>query len=189
MTASVNFLDPGELEVFITEQFSDSPQRLRHILVIAERVRQSARDINELNPGINIDEGLAYCAALVHDIGYLESFADTGFHPLDGYNFLLRQGFPQLAERILGHSCCPEEASLLGLSLPDYTEDLIAKLITYWDVQVKQGGEIVGYESRLDDISLRYGEESIVARAHQLARPRIEQVIQEIDRLLGNSPI
>lgn len=185
---ALNFLDPADAEVFINEVFAGEPQRLRHLLVIAELVRQSARDINELNPGMNVDEVLAYCAALVHDIGYIDAARQTGFHPLDGYNFLCRHGAPQLARRIAGHSSSPEEAVLLGFTLPEYEEDIVAKLITYWDMQVKQGGEIAGYDERRQDIVQRYGEESVIARAHGLALPRIKQIIEEIDRLLKRIP-
>lgn len=185
---SANLLDPEEAEIFVSEQFADYPERLRHILVVAERVRQSARDINELNPGFNIDETLAYCAGLVHDIGYLEDIADTGFHPLDGYRFLLRSGFPELARRIVGHGCAIEEAELLGITLPEGIDDLIARLITYWDMQVRTGGEIAGYEIRLRDVLTQYGEDSLIGRANRCARPRIEQIIEQINRLLGNIP-
>ena len=66
---ATDFLDPEQCEAFIKKHFAFSSERLRHILVVADRVRQSARDINELNPETNVDEKKAYCAALVHDIG------------------------------------------------------------------------------------------------------------------------
>lgn len=181
---STNFLDVGQAEAFVVAGFRDSPERLEHILVLAERVRQGVRDIVELNPGTVIDEKLAYAAGLVHDIGYLEEISVTGFHPLDGYHFLMERGFPQLAERIVAHSCAPEEAELLGLELPSGVSDLIAKLITYWDVQVGPRGEIVSYQDRLQDIYLRYGENSLKGEAHKLADTRLSQLIEEINRLL-----
>lgn len=185
---TINFLDSEKTEVFIQREYADVPGRLHHILVVAERVRQSARDINELNPGMHIDENAAFCAGLVHDIGYLEQIAHSGFHPLDGYNFLLSQGFGQLARHILLHSCAIEEAELLGISLPQISPSLITKLITYWDVQVKPGGDIVSYEERLRDIVMRYGERSIVVQANINARCRVQLIIDEINRLLLNMP-
>ena len=183
-----NFFSPGEAERFVCAAFAEQHGRLQHILNIAELVRQSARDINELNPGTNLDETLAYCAGLLHDIGYYEPIAVSGFHPLDGYNFLEAQNARRIGELIVGHSSAPEEAELLGLALPQVEDNLIARLLTYWDMQVMQGGKLVSYQMRLDDIRLRYGESSIVVCAHQQARPRIEQIIAEIDRLLKKSP-
>ncbi|HQH28478.1 MAG TPA: HD domain-containing protein [Oligoflexia bacterium] len=174
----------AEVESFVREAFALMPDRLRHIQVIAERVRQSARDINELNPGQNIDEVLAYVAALLHDIGYSTRAAQTGFHPLDGYNFLCAHEARDIAELIVGHSCSPEEAELLGLVLPPPGDHLISSLITYWDMQVKQGGEIVSYDERLADIVRRYGEHSITGRANLDAEQRIRGIIGQIDRLL-----
>ena len=92
--------------------------------------------------------------------------------------------FQPLARRIVGHSSSPEQARLLDLPLPDYDEDLAAQLVTYWDMQVKQGGEVVGYEARYRDILRRYGEASVVGRANRLARPRIRRILAAVERLL-----
>lgn len=182
---TVNFLDPSASEAFIQRAFAANEKRLQHILIVSDRVRQSARDINELHLHIYLSERLAYCAALVHDIGYLEDLRITGFHPWDGYHYLKNRGFPELASLIVGHSCSPEEAQLLKLPAIDPSSHLAAKLLTYWDMQVKQGGEVVSYDERLADIIARYGEKSIVGRANLLAEPRIRKIISEINDLLG----
>ena len=180
----IDFFNPAECERFIREQFAGNPQRLAHIMVVADRVRQSARDMNELNPGQNVDEELAFVAALVHDIGYLEDAYQTGFHPLDGARYLERSGFPKLAELIVGHSSAPEESQLRGLGTINASDDIIADLITYWDSQVKQGGEVVAAEQRHEDILLRYGEHSVVGQAAIRARPRIQEIARRVERLL-----
>jgi hypothetical protein len=183
----VDFLDPISAERFIRDAFAAQPERLRHILVVAERARQSARDIAARHPHLSLREETVYCVALVHDIGYLDAAKRTGFHPLDGYHFLCAQGAEPLARRIVGHSCSPEEARLLGLALPESDEDLSAQLVTYWDMQVKQGGEVVGYEARFRDILSRYGEASVVGRANNLARPRIRLILAAVERLLAGA--
>ena len=180
-----NFLDPAEAEAFVCEAFADQQPRRRHILVIADRVARSAREIAARHPGLHVDAQTAYCVALVHDIGYLDRAKRTGFHPLDGYEFLCAHGAESLARRIVGHSSSPEEARLLGVPLPDTLDDIAAKLLTYWDMQVKQGGDVVGYEERYRDILARYGKDSVVGRAHRLARPRIRRVLAEVERMLA----
>lgn len=184
----LNFLEPKAAAAFIRTAFADQPDRLRHILTVAERVRQSAGEIAARHPAEAIDETLAYCAALVHDIGYLPHAGETDFHPLDGYRFLCARGAEPLARRIVRHSCAPEEAALRGLQLPEGIEDLAADLVTCWDMRVKQGGEVVSYEARLEDILRRYGAESIVGRANWLARPRIQRIMDRIDRLVQGPP-
>ncbi len=182
-----NFLDPADAERFVREAFADQAARLSHILVIAEQAERSAREIAARHPALRVDARVAHCAALVHDIGYLDWAKQTGFHPLDGYHFLCAHGAEALARRIVGHSSSPEEAGLLGIRLPEPLDDLAARLVTYWDMQVKQGGEIVGYGERLRDILRRYGEASIVGQAHRLAAPRIRGILAEVDRLLTSA--
>jgi len=184
----VDLLDPAQAEAFLIGVFREDPSRLRHSQVIAELVRQRARDLNELYPSSQLNELFAFCAGLLHDIGYCEQARSSGFHPLDGYEFLCAHDAKWLAQRIVAHSSSREEAALLGFTLPPFVDDLAAKLVTYWDMQVQQGGEIVGYEARYQDIMRRYGEQSIVGQAHLLARARILALVEEVDRLLKKVP-
>ena len=59
---------------------------------------------------LEIEEDLAYSAALLHDVGYIEEAAKTGFHPIDGYNFLVDSGYQDIADLIVGHSQSLEQA-------------------------------------------------------------------------------
>jgi HD superfamily phosphodiesterase len=179
-----NFLNPEDAERFACDAFAGQPARLSHILVVVDRAERTAREIAARHPGLCLDVPTVHCAALLHDIGYLDRAQRTGFHPVDGYHFLCDRGAEAVARRIVGHSSSPEEAGLRGIALPEPLDDLAARLVTYWDMQVKQGGEIVGYEERYRDILRRYGEGSVVGRAHRLARPRILGVLTHVDRLL-----
>ena len=179
----VDFLDSEQAENFVKRSFADLPARLRHVLVVSDMVRQTCRDIKEHHPSIELDESLAYCAALVHDIGYLESIAETGFHPLDGANFLEHQGFSILADLIIGHSSSPEEAQLRGIDRPIPCNSLFTKVLTFWDMQVGPGGVYMSYAERCQDILFRYSEDSVVGKANIMARPRIEEIIKEIELL------
>lgn len=186
---AVNFLDPQQCERFIKEQFGASSPRLHHILVIADRVRQSARDLTELGTVGVIDEIVAYCAALVHDIGYLEPLQRTGFHPVDGAEYLSANGYGRLAELIIGHSSSPEEAELRQIPGVHAADEPIAELLSYWDMQVGPSGELMSYEERLADILTRHGEHSVVGRANLRAAPRIRELIARVDRLLQRTPL
>jgi hypothetical protein len=181
---SVDLLDPGACEAFVSKCFANHPERLGHILAVADRSRQSARDINELYPQLFVNERLTYCAALLHDIGYWEEIASTGVHLWDGYNFVKSMGYHQLARLIISHSCSPEEAKLAGIPDEPLGDSMVAKIITYWDMQIKRGGEIVSYDERYYDIVGRYGEFSIIGRANTLARERIKGVLAEVETLL-----
>ncbi|MCB0338046.1 MAG: hypothetical protein KDD53_00510, partial [Bdellovibrionales bacterium] len=87
------------------------------------------------------------------------------------------------------HSNSPEQAGLLGIDGVIASDDLIAKLITYWDVQVLQGGQVVDYDTRFNEIVARYGDNHIVSQAHFLARPRIKKILAEVDELLDKTTL
>jgi len=184
LNLNINYLDPSEVTTLLEEAFSDSPQRLNHILTVAQNVKKSAERIAKKYPQKEIDVNEAYCAALLHDVGYIEEIATTSFHPLDGANFLCEKGYQRLAELILGHSNSPEQAKLKNIAGVYASDDISAQLITYWDTQVLQGGKLVSYQDRLKEIYSRYGENSPVTKAHQLAKERIEKIHASIEDLL-----
>jgi hypothetical protein len=76
------------------------------------------------------------------------------------------------------------ERDLSGYETIEPSNSIIAKLITYWDMQVKQGGEVVSYEERLADISSRYGNDNVVTWANLQAKSRIEGIFNEIEQVL-----
>ena len=180
----MNLSNPEVAECFVCEQLGEQPRRLAHVLRVTEKVRESAKVIEENHPELPFKADLAICAALLHDIGYAKSLAVTGFHPIDGFNFLKQQGFDELARLIVGHSCSPEEAELNGLDEIISSDSLEAKLVTYWDMRVKQGGRLVSYEERLNDIITRYGEHSIVSQANLKAQGRLTEEFVEVEKLL-----
>lgn len=180
-----DFSNTPALEEFIKVGFKETEKRLCHVLEVARRVRETAGELRTRLGDAELDVEEAYRAALLHDVGYLPFCVDTGFHPLDGYHWLVGRGEKRLAQLIVGHSNSPEQAELLGLGPLDISEDLAAKLITYWDVQVLQGGQVVGYGQRLTDIRERYGAQSTVVEAHTRAEPRIRALIAEVDLLLA----
>ncbi len=176
-----DFRDPSQVKEFIRSCLADNSARIAHVLEIARRVRSSG-ELLGLKP---FELDLAECAALLHDIGYWKPIALTGFHPIDGARFLEQQQESELAKLIVGHSCSPEEGELSGFPGIKQDDSLVAKLITYWDVQVKQGGYVVSYEERLAEIINRYGDTSIIGIANIRAKARIEKIIKEIGASLA----
>ncbi len=181
---NINFLNPVEVEKFVLVELVSQQDRLDHILVIAKKVKETCLQIIKLHKNIVIDSKLAICAALLHDIGYADNINITGFHPIDGSNFLTKLGYSTLAELIIGHSCSPEEAELKGLQKITPSNALEAKLISYWDMRVMQGGRIVTYDQRLNDIIKRYGKDSIIGKANLQAKERLIKEFNEIELLL-----
>jgi HD superfamily phosphodiesterase len=89
------------------------PDRMAHSLlsgVQASRVRTTI-------PAADAD--LLVSAALLHDIGYAPALSQTGFHPVDGANFLVMLGAPtRLAALVAHHSESHLLAAARGL-LPE----------------------------------------------------------------------
>jgi hypothetical protein len=181
----INLRDPLQAEGFVRKAMAGQPERLAHVFVVAQKVRESAEAILARRPVMEIDPEFACAAAWLHDIGYASCAKASGFHPHDGYVYLKRLGYGDLAEVVGGHSCSPEEAAISGYAALEPSDALAAKLITYWDMQVAQGGEVVSYAARLADILARYGPKSPIGRANLAAKPRIELIIREIKGLLA----
>lgn len=184
-TPNINLILPAEAETFIRSSFAHEPKRLAHILKVAELVRESAQQIAAQHDLPDFDVNEAHCAALLHDVGYLQDLHRSGFHPWDGFYFLKEQGLDRIADIIVCHSNSPEQAKLRGLPEIPVSETLAAKLLTYWDTRVMQGGRVVTYEERLSDIKARYGEDGVVTQSHLAAEPRIKKLITEVEELLG----
>ena len=180
----IDLANPEEAEKFVKQQLKDQEPRLLHVLTIADKVRETAGIIKRSHPEINLDVNTAICTALLHDIGYADGIAIIGFHPIDGFNFLKDGGYRKLADLVVGHSCSPEEAELNDFDTIIPSERLEAKLVTYWDMRVKQGGEIVTYKTRLEDILARYGKDSLIGRANLKAKTRLLRIFAEIEKLL-----
>ena len=166
--SKLNPYDPADTERFIRQSFSG--RRLAHILKVADQVSKSLSN----TPCLKGFTGLGRCAALLHDVGYLETLQDTGFHPIDGARFLQSIGAPDLAAFIICHSHAAEYARLANLPSIPISLHPIASVITFWDVRVAPGGKILSYEQRLEDIRNRHGEESLTWKAHMKAMDRIQ---------------
>lgn len=118
-------------------------------------------------------------AATLHDIGY--AYRVTGFHALDGAQFLASQGFSTVScNLVVQHSASEIEAEVRGIDSRVFEEfavefDLEAahSVIAWADMTTSPAGGTVTVEERLDEIQSRYGPEALVTKFIDRARPRL----------------
>jgi hypothetical protein len=116
---------------------------------------------------------LLVAAATLHDIGYSQRIAHTGFHPLDGGVFLRAEGYPdRLARLVAHHSLAVLTADEHGIhdlveQFPR-EEGLLADALAYADMHSAPDGQIIPAERRLADIARRHDDRVEGTRAGQL---------------------
>ena len=135
----------------------------QHSLVTAENARLIAKKV----PGMDPEK--AYIMGLLHDIGRREGV--TGMrHVIDGYDYLMGLGEPELAVISLTHSfatknvehfegkrdCTPEQKAFMAEFIRKREFDDYDKLIQLCDAVSLPGGACIA-EKRFVDVALRYG--------------------------------
>lgn len=162
---------------------SDLPRRWRHVQGVAERSR-SLR-------ALVLDEAeLLEAASLLHDIGYAPELAATGFHPLDGANYLLTVHAPRRLVRLVAHhSCALVEARLRGLEkdIEQFRDEagVVRDALWYCDLTTSPDGEVVSAPDRLAEIRLRYGPSHLVTRFVDEAEEQLLEAVKRIERRLA----
>jgi hypothetical protein len=134
------------------------------------------------------EHGLLIAAAYLHDIGYAPDLRLTGFHPLDGAQFVESQGYYRLACLIAHHSGARFEAKLRGLHkelhhFPLEQSALLAAL-NYCDMMVGPSGQFVDLPGRFLDVQQRYGLNHIVSCAFRRALPSLKVDVSQTKRRL-----
>jgi hypothetical protein len=141
------------------------------------QVALAAQRIAAAHPELNPEN--AYILGLLHDIGRREGVTDMR-HALDGYNFLLAEGYPDAARICLTHSYpIPDVAAKSGKwdGTPDeeqFIADYLAKidftlydrLIQLCDALCLPSGPVL-MEKRLLGVSLRHGFNDFTIRKWQ----------------------
>jgi len=119
---------------------------------------------------LGTDGELLHVAAWVHDVGYSPELVSTGFHPLDGANYLrsVKAG-ERLAGLVAFHSSAAAEAEALGLDdqLDEFTDErtLVRDLLWYADMTIGPNGEVLTFEERMNEVRERYSPDHYVVRA------------------------
>jgi putative nucleotidyltransferase with HDIG domain len=144
-------------------------RRWVHVQAVAARAEELRPTICDGSSRAHVEEETLIAAAWLHDIGYAPEITRTGFHPLDGADFLRQHGFPmRVVELVAHHSGARFEAAERGLSeeLSRYAlEDspVMDALVTA-DLTTGPGGERLTYDERMDEILSRYAPDHPVHR-------------------------
>jgi HD domain len=127
-------------------------------------------------------------AAYLHDIGYADPIAASGFHPLDGARFVRSLGEERLAGLVAHHSEAHIEADERGLAheLAEFPleRSAVADALTYCDLTTGPAGARLPLGERLAEIVARYGDDHVVTRSVRRARPHLSGAVARTEALL-----
>lgn len=129
-------------------------------------------------------------AAWLHDIGYGPAVKESGFHPVDGAEFVQKNGFDSLVVSLVAHhSGAAEEAVERGLSarlaafaVPPV--DLL-DILTFADMTTGTNGESVRVEDRVAEILKRYKPTNAVHRAVTKSAPGLFAIVERVQQRLA----
>lgn len=129
-------------------------------------------------------------AAWLHDVGYNDRVALTGFHPLDGARWLRDRGWPLETCRLAAwHTAASIEGTLRGLDQElaaefDPPPPLVAAALTWADLTSSPAGEPWTVGCRLADILRRHPADSIVRCVTVAALPVLWGAARETELLV-----
>lgn len=158
--------------------------RIRHVEIVAK----TAESLRGLPFKTEVDGDILVAAAWVHDLGYAKELALTGFHHLDGAVYLESIGEHRLACLVAHHSSGTEEAIVRGMETElarfPFEPGLVSDALTYCDLSTGPSGMKVNLEDRIDEVAIRYGEDSVVPKGLRLAYPRLRASFDTIEGYL-----
>lgn len=154
-----------------------------HIQEHARQVCRVARLLAEawLAVGGQLNLALLTAGALLHDIAKAATLKNGGNHAALGAEWLIRLGYPAVAEIIAQHVCLRRDPATLAM--PSEVE-----LVNYADKRVRHT-EIVTLAARFADLRHRYGRTPEALRL-LAANERRSQILEEkIFRPLAFRPV
>jgi putative nucleotidyltransferase with HDIG domain len=146
------------------------PRRWAHTQGVASRARYIA-------PILGQDAALIESAAWLHDIGYAQTVAHVGFHPVDGARFLRdeTEADEMICRLVAHHTGAEVEAEVRGLPplAPEFPPPpkRLLDAVTYCDMTASADGQVVDIEQRLGEILTRYPTDHVVYRSIQQSSP------------------
>ena len=117
--------------------------RLKHTMQVSNIMEENAKNL-----GLNPED--MFTLGFLHDIGY--KFGDGSNHHIVGAKMLEQQGYKYYKE-VRYHGMPTDEYSSIELDL-----------LNFADMQVTRQGKKVSLDKRLDEISARNGEDSIITK-------------------------
>lgn len=151
------------------------PRRWRHVCGVAAQARRVALVLDQA------DRAYLEAAAYLHDVGYSDELRRCGAHQLDGARFLREWGEERLARLVAHHSEARYLLELTGLrnELEQYPQEVsaMADALTYCDLTTGPDGQRVTPVERMADVDRRYGGESVIVQAQELARPALMEAV------------
>ena len=165
---------------------SELPSRQSHVAGVAAVAEDVVARL-----GLS-DRELLVAAAWLHDVGYAEPVARTGFHPVDGASWVRSQNFPTTVVSLVAyHTGAEVEAEERGLTdalmqfaHPDPT---LLDVLTFSDLSVGPEGEQVEVEARIREILSRYPDGHPVHRSVSRSAPKLLAAAQRIREQLATA--
>ncbi|MGY1871993.1 HD domain-containing protein [Nocardia gipuzkoensis] len=157
------------------ELLSELPTRLAHVAGVVRHA--------ELVADLVDDGDLLVAAAWLHDVGYSPQLVRTGFHPVDGAEYLQDCGAPaRLCALVANHSCARVEARNRELPLPWPDERSPLRDALWWaDMSTTPTGGGTDVRARLAEVTRRYGEDHVVSRSLTEAAPELFEAVDRIE--------
>ncbi|WP_074362165.1 HD domain-containing protein [Mycobacteroides abscessus] len=159
-------------------RLAEQPRRLAHVRGVATTAERLSR---------RFDAQTADClvaAGWLHDIGYAPSVRRTGFHPLDGAEFVRSAGFGELVASLVAfHTGAHAEAAergLSGLSAFSDPPSNVLDALTFCDLTTGPDGAPISPRDRLRDVLARYGSEDPVHRAVDAGRDELLAAVRRV---------
>lgn len=183
------------------------PDRWRHSIGVALRADQLSVTVDPA------ERETLVAAAWLHDIGYGRMARRTGFHPLDGADYLVHHGWsPRIAALVAHHSAAhlvaPEHAVRGqahtisghwhgarggGPSLTDalaaYPDECspVSDALTYADQSTGPAGQPLPIRARMAEMLARHGADSAQARVHHVRGPYLLAVAERVETRLASA--
>lgn len=162
------------------------PRRWAHVQGVAARATELTSSLG----CPSVEEIVA--AAWLHDVGYADTVAVTGFHPVDGALFARSEGFPELVVSLIAfHTGAEEEAAQRGLStaLVEFIPPSLDALdvVTFCDLTTSVNGAPTDAHARIAEILNRYEPDDPVHRAVSTSAPRLLASVSRVESRLASS--
>src|SRR3954452_18424429 len=152
-----------------------------------------ARLAETIAPAMGNDGRVLVLAAVLHDVGYADDLATSGFHPLDGARHLRNLGQPQVAGLVAHHSGARHEALHRGID--DYESEFpylgsaLDHALTFCDMTTSPWGTRIRLGDRIGEIQSRYGRDHTTARAIVGCADELEHAVSETERRIVDAGI